>query len=193
MSMLAVEADFGPRAPVDPDADLVLNLASGDEGAMRLLAQAKRHKLISLSRRMLSDPVEAEDVAQEVLLRAWRQAPTWRPGAGRFETWMHRVALNLCYDRLRRRREQLLELLPDRPDPSPGAEAQLEASEVSLRVRGAINALPPRQCEAVSLCCLGEISNVEAARRMDLTVEAVESLLARARRNLKRALVELAP
>src|SRR5271154_3904170 len=100
---------------------------------------------------MLSDPVEAEDVAQEVMLRVWREAPRWRPGKARFDTWMHRVALNLCYDRLRRRREPPAARGPAPADPGPAPDRGLLAADVGARVARAMAALPHRQREAVAL------------------------------------------
>src|SRR5277367_5474693 len=116
-------------ADTDPDQPLVLGVARGDPAAARALLARKLPRLLALARRMLADPIEAEDVAQEVMLRVWRQAPRWRPGAARFDTWMHRVALNLCYDRLRRRREIPTAEPPDRPDPAEGADRGLERAD----------------------------------------------------------------
>jgi RNA polymerase sigma factor (sigma-70 family) len=90
---------------VDPDAELVRNAGAGDARAAEALVRRHLPRMVGFARRMLNDANEAEDVAQEVFLRVWREAPRWKPGAAKFETWMHRVALNLCYDRLRRRRE----------------------------------------------------------------------------------------
>lgn len=142
---------------------------------------------------MLGDPVEAEDVAQEALLRAWRQAPRWTPGKARFDTWLHRVALNLCYDRLRKRREVPAEIPLDRPDPGPAPDRGLLAAELGARVDRALQALPERQREAIVLCHYQELTNIEAAGLMKVSVEAMESLLSRGRRTLRRTLSDLAP
>ena len=141
----------------------------------------------------LGDAVEAEDVAQETMLKAWRQAPRWTPGKARFDTWLHRVALNLCYDRLRRRREIPTDTPPDRPDEGPAPDRGLLAAETGVRVTAALKRLPDRQREAIVLCHYQELSNIDAAALMEISVEALESLLSRGRRALRTALADMAP
>jgi RNA polymerase sigma-70 factor (ECF subfamily) len=175
----------------DPDQELVARVARGDPAAVQALVARKLPRMLALARRMLGDAAEAEDVAQEVFLRAWRQAPAWKTGQGRFDTWMHRVALNLCYDRLRRRREQPTADPPERPDPTPGAQARLEAADLSQQVETAVAALPERQREAILLCHYQELGNIEAATVMGVSVEALESLLARGRRALRATLADV--
>jgi RNA polymerase sigma-70 factor (ECF subfamily) len=140
---------------------------------------------------MLGDATEAEDVAQEAFLRAWKQAPVWRPGAARFDTWLHRVTLNLCYDRLRRRREIAIDPLPEPVDEGAAPDRGLHAADVGTRVAGALQALPDRQREAIALCHYQELGNIEAAALMGVTVEALEGLLTRGRRALRAALADM--
>ena len=175
----------------DPDEALLARVAKGDEAAVRALVARKLSRILALARRMLSDPVEAEDVAQEVFLRTWRQAPKWRSGAAKLDTWMHRVALNLCYDRLRRRRETPMAEPPETPDPGPPPDRGLQAAQTSAAVERALAALPHRQREAIVLCHYQELGNIEAAAVMEVSVEALESLLGRARRALRVALGDL--
>jgi RNA polymerase sigma factor (sigma-70 family) len=180
------------KAEADPDEALVAGVARGDPAAARMLAARKLPRLLSLARRMLGDAVEAEDVAQEVMFRVWRQAPRWRPGQALFDTWMHRVALNLCYDRLRRRKRQPLVEAPDAVDPGPAPDRGLMAADVGARVARAMAALPDRQREAIVLCHYQEFSNIDAAGLMGVSIEALESLLARGRRALRAALADMA-
>lgn len=174
----------------DPDAALIERIGRGDEAATRLFVAAKLPRVAGLATRMLHDRAEAEDVAQEAFVRAWRQAPRWRPGRARFDTWLHTVTLNLCRDRLRRRRGSSDEGLPERADPGPDAEAQLMETERGTQVAAAIAALPERQREAILLVHYQDLSGVEAAAALDVSVEALESLLARGRRTLRTRLAE---
>lgn len=177
----------------DPDEELLRRVGQGDPAAIQAMVARKLPRMLALAQRMLGDPVEAEDVAQEAMIRAWRQAPRWTPGKARFDTWLHRVALNLCYDRLRRRREIVTDAPPERPDEGPAPDRGLLAADVGRRVEAALQRLPERQREAIVLCHYQELGNIEAASLMEISVEALESLLSRGRRALRQALADLAP
>lgn len=180
------------REPVgDPDEDLLARVGQGDPAAVRALVARKLPRLLSLASRILGEGVEAEDVAQETFLRAWKQAPKWTPGRARFDTWLHRVALNLCYDRLRRRRETIMESPPERTDEGPAPDRGLEAADVGRRVAQAMQRLPDRQREAIVLCHYQELGVAEASNLMGVSIEALESLLSRGRRALRGALGDL--
>ena len=177
----------------DPDEDLVRRVGQGDPAAIQAMVARKLPRMLALAQRMLGDAAEAEDVAQEALLRAWRQAPRWETGKARFDTWLHRVALNLCYDRLRRRREIVTDAPPERPDEGPAPDRGLLAADVGVRVDAALTRLPDRQREAIVLCHYQELTNIEAAALMAVSVEALESLLSRGRRALRLALADIRP
>ncbi len=177
----------------DPDEDLVRRVGQGDPAAIQAMVARKLPRMLALAQRMLGDPVEAEDVAQEAMLRAWRQAPRWVPGKAKFDTWLHRVALNLCYDRLRRRREIPTDAMPDQRDDGPAPDRGLIAADTGAAVNAALARLPDRQREAIVLCHYQELTNIDAAGLMAVSIEALESLLSRGRRALRLALVDHRP
>ena len=176
----------------DLDDDLVLRAGRGDAAAIRALVARKLPRVLSLAQRMLFDASEAEDVAQETFIRVWKHAPRWVPGAAKFDTWLHRVALNLCYDRLRRRRERPMAETPEQVDTGPAPDRNLHALDIGKRVEASLSALPARQREAIVLCHYQELGNIEAAALMEVSVEALESLLSRGRRALRASLADLA-
>jgi RNA polymerase sigma-70 factor (ECF subfamily) len=137
---------------------------------------------------VLGDEAEAEDVAQEAMLRLWRVAPEWRAGEAKVTTWLYRVAVNLCTDRLRRRRGVGLDAIPEPEDGAPEVAAGLIEADRMAALDAALMALPERQRQAVVLRHLEGLANPEIAEIMGLGVEAVESLTARGKRNLALAL-----
>lgn len=172
----------------DPDLPLLRRVAAGDQPACAALVDRHLARLVALAWRMLGSRAEAEDVAQEVFLRLWRQAGAWQPGGARFSTWLYRVAVNLCLDRLRRRREVELDAAGDPPSGDPHPGETLQRAAVAARVAAALAQLPERQRTAIVLCHYQELGNAEAAEVMGIGVEAVESLLSRGRRKLRALL-----
>lgn len=182
-----------PIAPMtaDRDADQIKRAAGGDPAAIRAIVVRNTAPLHALAFRMLRSQEDAEEVVQETFLRAWKALPNWKPKA-QLSTWLHRVALNLCYDRLRKRREHVMAEPPDIVDDGPGPQGQLERRQDIERVHGAIAQLPERQQAALSLCALEGYTNKMAAEILDVSVDALESLLSRARRQLRTILSEQA-
>lgn len=177
----------------DPDTRLIARVGKRESGAVREIVEKKLPRIVALATRMLGDRDEADDVAQEAFMRIWKAAPDWVPGAARFDTWLHRVTLNLCYDRLRRHREaSMSDELPEQEDAAPLPDERIEASDTNQRLTSALARLPARQREALVLQYYQELSNAETADLMGVSVEALESLLVRARRNLRTALEDLA-
>lgn len=170
------------------DDDLIRLYAAGDAVAARALTLRHAPRVLAVARRMLADPAEAEDVAQETMLRLWRMAPDWRSGEAALATWLYRVASNLCLDRLRRRRETGDEA-PETADEAPSALETLARADRAAALRAALDGLPERQRLAIVLRHLEERSNPEIAAILGVSVEAVESLLARGRRELAARLV----
>ena len=172
---------------VDADAELLARFAEGDQSAARALTEQLLPGAMRQAWRMLGDQAEAEDVAQDAMMRLWKQATDWRAGEARVSTWLYRVVHNLCIDRLRKRRPQVaVEDAPEPVDPDPSVLERMAESETSKVLAEAIATLPERQRQALVLRHFEEYSNPEIGEAMDCSVEAVESLLARARRQLAR-------
>ncbi len=146
--------------------------------------------------RMLGRADAAEDATQETFLRLWRNAGRWRPRGARFETWLYRVAMNHCLDLLRKaKREAPEEAVPGgieaRMDGADRQDEEYFQAERRAAIDAALGQLPPRQRLALTLCHYQELSNIEAAEIMEISVDALESLLARGRRTLKKKLAPL--
>lgn len=174
------------QAEASDEALLVL-YANGDALAARLLTGRLLPRVLRYAARLLSDRAEAEDVAQETMLRLWRVAAEWRQGEAQVSTWVYRVAGNLCTDRLRRRGARGATALDDAPeiaDSAPGAEAVMIEADRAQALQAALEALPDRQRQAVVLRHIEGLSNPEIAAVMEIGVEAVESLTARGKRAL---------
>jgi RNA polymerase sigma-70 factor (ECF subfamily) len=176
----------------DHDALLLRRIADGDRRAAQLLLDQYLGRIVTYGYRMMGDNAEAEDVAQETFLRLWRNIETWRADAPLIH-WLHRVAYNLCIDRLRRRKPVSLEALPEPLDSEENPAGTLHRLELADAVAAAIAQLPERQRAAVVFVHQEGFSNIETAVLMEISVEAVESLLARARRSLRKLLEALRP
>ncbi|XBQ16260.1 MAG: RNA polymerase sigma factor [Oceanicaulis sp.] len=171
------------------DRALARSIGRGDRKAVAALTARCLPLVHGLAARTIGDRVEAEDVAQEAFVKVWRNIGRYEPERARIETWVARIALNLCYDRLRKRGETLLDgEAPEQTDHAPRADAMLAAAGAADRVRAAVAALPLRQRTALELCHFQEMSQAEAAAVLEVSVDALESLLARGRRALKAAL-----
>lgn len=188
MARADLATDRTAPAEAASDADLLARFADGDQSAARALVERHSGRVLALATRMLNDAAEAEDVVQDAMMRVWKVASDWRDGEAKFSTWLHRVALNLCYDRLRKRRTVDIDAVAEPEDPTPSAQARMETRQGGGAVREALQTLPERQRAAILLRHFEERSNPEIAEALEVSVEAVESLLARGRRALKAAL-----
>lgn len=172
----------------ETDEALVTKVASGDRRAYGLLVDRHLDRTVTIARRILNNQADAEDVAQEAFLRLWRHADRFDPTAARFGTWFYRITTNLCLDRTRRTPMAPLEVAGDPVDPGMDQERSLSDQRTRQAVAAAVADLPDRLRAAVTLTYDGGLSNVEAAKALDVSVKALESLLVRARRALREKL-----
>ncbi|MFM9939078.1 MAG: sigma-70 family RNA polymerase sigma factor [Hyphomicrobiaceae bacterium] len=167
---------------------MLKRLAAGDAHAFRVTVARFTPQLAALARRMLRDDAEAEDIVQEALVRLWRNAATLELGPYGLRPWLRRVVSNLCIDRMRSAKPvDVTGELPEVPEPATQLRT-IEARETSARVTEALRALPDRQRVALTLFHFEGLSQIEVGQMLAISDEAVESLLARARRTLKVAL-----
>ena len=177
--------------PETTDAELLARYAAGDRAAARSLTQRLTPRVFAQAYRLLGDQAEAEDVTQEAMMRLWRIAPDWDAERAQVTTWLYRVTANLATDQLRKRRrvQPGLEHVPEQADLSPGADARLQDRSRLGALREALASLPERQRMAVILRHFDGLGNPAIADRLEVSVEAVESLVARGKRALKARLL----
>ena len=174
---------------IDFSDDALLQLyANGDQAAARQLTLRLAPRAYKQAYRMLGVQADAEDVAQEAMMRVWKIAPEWRSGEAKVTTWLYRVVANLCLDRLRKVQSTSLDAIDEPIDPSPSAADDMQSSARHDALQVALVELPERQRQAVVLRHIEELANPEIADVMEISVEAVESLTSRGKRALTQIL-----
>ncbi len=195
---LKMEADPVPNPAEASDYDFALmeEIGAGDHAAFRRLVERHQHAVIGTVAKMLGNAAEAEDIAQQVFLRIWKNAKRYRPEA-KFTTYLFTITRNLVFNETRRRsrkkevsaderEETSHQLIEANPDRQPDAE--LLQAELQQAVDDAIAALPEAQRMAVVLRRYEQLSYEEIAVVLKLSVSAVKSLLFRARTTLRESL-----
>ena len=186
--------------PLDPDAALMTRVKQGDREAFARLVEKYQQPVMNLVIRLLRDPIEAEDLAQQVFVQVFKSAARYEVAA-RFSTWLFTIARNLCLNEIRRRSRHPADSLDEtvagndeQPLRQPAdtrtataPDAMLKA-ELHAKVEEAIAALPENQRTAILLCRYEDVSYEEIARVLGVSVSATKSLIHRGREALKARL-----
>lgn len=146
--------------------------------------------MYNLSLHMLGDPNKAEEVTQDVFLKVFRKAPSFR-GDAAFSTWIYRITVNAAKSRMRRHDSTVVlfgDLPADTPEPIESPESELLEEETRLEVAGSLGRLPSRQCHAIMLSCYAGYSPEEIAEIMQISTNAVYILLSRGYEQLRMQL-----
>ncbi|WP_323795361.1 sigma-70 family RNA polymerase sigma factor [Nisaea sp.] len=169
---------------IKSDNELLCLVADGGETAFDRLVLRHQGPISAFAYRMLGNQSDAEEISQETFGRVWSHAPRWNPD-GKAKSWIYRIAHNLCIDRLRARHTTVDIADQEIEDGTPDPEQTLARKRTGTSVRHAVELLPERQRIAISLFHLKDMTANEAAETMDISIDALESLLRRARKKLK--------
>lgn len=174
--------------------ELVRATAKGDSSAFEQLVRLYENKVYALALRMCGNPEDANDAAQEAFLSAWRGLPTFRGESG-FATWLYRLASNAAIDQLRRGKHQREETSIDEPsailpDTGPGPQEAAEGVELREAVAAGLRELSEDHRQILLLREYQELSYEEIAAVLDVDLGTVKSRISRARRALRKILLE---
>jgi RNA polymerase sigma-70 factor, ECF subfamily len=174
------------------DDGLVLRAQQGDMAAFAVLVNRHSDYVYNLALRVIHNPEEAQELAQEAFIRAWRGLPNFQRNA-QFHTWLYRIVVNLCYNRLPRLRQELAILVPDiaaleLADPLQQVEANLLSTELKALLHRAIDDLPEHYRLLITLRHLQELSYNEIVEVTGLPLGTVKTGIHRARALLRSAL-----
>jgi RNA polymerase sigma-70 factor (ECF subfamily) len=163
------------------DEALMVAVSARQQQAFRILMGRHMRRAVRVGQRIVRDASEADDIGQEAFLRVWSHAASFDPKVARFTTWLYRIVLNLAFDRSRRRPLLPIDEAGDIRNPDPEPVERLIADEERRALEQAMANLSERQRGAIALFHMEGLSGEDAAKAMDLSAKAFESLLARAR------------
>jgi RNA polymerase sigma-70 factor (ECF subfamily) len=167
------------------DDGLLSQIAEGDRRAFSQLMDRHVDRAFALARRVLGNKSDAEDVVQDAFLKVWQKAGQWQPGRAQFSTWLYRVVVNRCLDLKRKPVNAALDNVAEQSDDRPDAYEDIAARQRNAKIQAAVADLPERQRTAIALSYTAGMSNAQAAETMEISVKAFESLLVRAKRELR--------
>ena len=179
----------GGALPREAEREAIEASRRGEREAFDRLVERYQRDIYRLCYRYVNDHEDANDLAQEVFLKAWRGISRFR-GESSFSTWLYRIAVNACLNFRALRRPTTQELPEALADPVPGAVARAESDDEARRVRAAVSRLPEKQRATLILKVYHELTHEEVARILGSTVGTVKANLFHALGNLRRLMAE---
>ena len=173
----------------EDERQIIERILAGSDLAFQKILDLHTQRIFNYVRRMTSNSIEAEDLAQETFIRFWVSRDRFDPDRVKLTTWLHRIAHNLCIDYFRRRQLQERQG-PVQSDSQDSPDTDYELSIRAAVVNKALMTLSERQRSAIVLCHYQNFSQHDAAHILGLSVHALESLLRRGRSKLKQILAE---
>lgn len=190
--------------PIDKDTELMLAFKAGDENAFKILLDKYSLPIMNFAYRFTFNRSDAEDVAQEVFIKIYRSKDRYEP-VSKFSSWIYSVAANTCLDYKKRKKKDII--YNSAPVAAPGdyekkqfdvadtsgksVESAVEQSRIDATVKNALSSLTENQRLALMLKEYEDKSYDEIADILDISVSSVESLIFRARQNLKKQLADI--
>lgn len=177
-----------PMADLNDDALLERMKADDDADAYRVLVERHVDRAYAIALRVLRNTADAEDIAQECLVKVWTHRQAWQSGKAKFSTWLYRVVVNRCIDLRRRPGSASLEDVPEPMDEGEDSVTTIHRRQVAGQLEVALDTLPAQQRAALTLAYFDDLGNEDIAAILGTTVSAVESLLKRGRQGLRQRL-----
>lgn len=164
--------------------------ANGDKESANILIQRLMPKIFSQAYSILGNQNDAEDITQETFIRLWKMAPIWKQDTAEITTWLYQVVKNQCIDKIRKDKKFSDENIEDYQDIKLNAFEELQNKERDKKLYNAISSLPHRQKKVTIMRHIYGYTNYEIADEMNISVEAVESLIARGKRSISQILIK---
>jgi RNA polymerase sigma-70 factor (ECF subfamily) len=170
------------------ESELIKQSVAGDESAYRLLLEKHLPSLSNYVMRMMANTAEADDIIQETFIRLWTRGNKFNPETAKLTTWLHNIAHNLCIDHFRKSSRLVNNSIEQPIAVAPGPEEDLAQQGLAKNIQQAMMSLPERQRSAIIMCHYQGLSNKDAAVVLNVSVDALESLMARGRKKLRTLL-----
>lgn len=181
------------------DPEIIQSVLNGKRDNFRILVEKYRQKVFRVAIGFVHEKEDAEDLTQEIFLNAWKSLPDFR-GTSSFSTWLHRIAVNACLNHTRKEKGAIISrissffgyegvLQVDTPFSEENPEEVIIRRERSEWLQKALDSLPEKQQTAIVLSKYEDMSQKEISEIMNITEGAVESLIQRAKKNLREKLM----